>query len=146
MSRPSWPLSVPDATSTCRRTRLSLEQRRPSQEKPTQQPAQTKVDVKARAALLSSCKSKSHTRADWESSLLKGCNSRRPGARPRRTPYSPEPSPPETNGGALTVERCVRSLRRHGNNVLLCRPRQPGEAHRNDAREWRTSGLRLPMY
>jgi len=63
-----------------------------------------------------------------------------------RIAYFTETYPPEINGVALTVERCVQYLRRRRNNVLLCRPRQSGEAHRNDGREWRTSGLRLPMY
>jgi len=30
--------------------------------------------------------------------------------------------------------------------VLLCRPRQPGETPRDDAEEWRTPGIALPMY
>jgi glycosyltransferase involved in cell wall biosynthesis len=57
-----------------------------------------------------------------------------------------ETYPPEINGVSLTVERCVRHLRAHGNEVLLCRPKQPGEAQGDTRHEWLTPGLRLPMY
>src|SRR5882672_1508245 len=63
-----------------------------------------------------------------------------------RIAYFSETYPPEINGVSLTVERCVRHMRRQGNSVLLCRPRQPGEAPRDDAEEWRTPGIALPMY
>jgi glycosyltransferase involved in cell wall biosynthesis len=63
-----------------------------------------------------------------------------------RIAYLSETYPPEINGVALTVERSVRHLRRHGHNVLLCRPRQPGEVQADDADEWRTPSVRLPMY
>lgn len=63
-----------------------------------------------------------------------------------RVAYFTETYPPEINGVSLTVERCVHYLRRHSHTVLLCRPRQNGEAARDDAEEWRTPGLRLPMY
>ncbi len=63
-----------------------------------------------------------------------------------RVAYFTETYPPEINGVSLTVERCVHHMRRHGHNVLLCRPRQPGEDARDDAAEWRTPGMRLPMY
>ena len=62
-----------------------------------------------------------------------------------RIAYFTETYPPEINGVSLTVERCVRHLR-HDNTVLLCRPRQPGEPLVDDTNEWRTPGVRLPMY
>jgi glycosyltransferase involved in cell wall biosynthesis len=63
-----------------------------------------------------------------------------------RIAYLTETYPPEINGVSLTVERCVQHMRHSGHEVLLCRPRQPGEAESDDAREWRTPGMRLPMY
>lgn len=63
-----------------------------------------------------------------------------------RIAYFTETYPPEINGVSLTVERCVQHLRRRGNHVLLCRPHQPDELHRDDAEEWLTPGLRIPMY
>ena len=62
-----------------------------------------------------------------------------------RIAYFTETYLPEINGVSLTVERCVRHLRRD-NTVLLCRPRQPGEPLVDDTNEWRTPGVRLPMY
>lgn len=63
-----------------------------------------------------------------------------------RIAFVTETYPPEINGVSLTVERCVRYLRGRGHDVLLCRPRQAGEPPRDDDIEWRTTGLRLPMY
>ncbi|HUL66375.1 MAG TPA: glycosyltransferase family 1 protein [Burkholderiaceae bacterium] len=63
-----------------------------------------------------------------------------------RIAYFTETYPPEINGVSLTVERCVGHLRHSDNSVLLCRPRQPGEAQVDDTNEWRTPGVRLPMY
>lgn len=63
-----------------------------------------------------------------------------------RIAYVTETFPPEINGVSLTCERTVRHLRRSGHAVLLVRPRQRGEAARDDADEWRTSGAPLPMY
>jgi glycosyltransferase involved in cell wall biosynthesis len=63
-----------------------------------------------------------------------------------RIAYFTETFPPEINGVALTVERSVHHMRRHGHQVLLCRPRQPGEEPHDDDTEWRTPGMRLPMY
>jgi glycosyltransferase involved in cell wall biosynthesis len=63
-----------------------------------------------------------------------------------RIAYFTETYPPEINGVSLTVERAVRHLRRSGNSVLLCRPRQPGEEPADTMHEWRTPGMRLPMY
>src|SRR5512138_3068211 len=63
-----------------------------------------------------------------------------------RVAFVTETFPPEVNGVALTVERSVRQMRRGGNDVLLVRPRQGGEARGDDALEWRTHGVRIPMY
>lgn len=63
-----------------------------------------------------------------------------------RISYVTETWPPEINGVSLTVERSVRYLREHGHQVELIRPRQRGEAPRDDAEEWRTAGLPIPMY
>lgn len=63
-----------------------------------------------------------------------------------RIAYVTETFPPELNGVALTVERTVRHLRRNGHAVLLVRPRQPHERSIDSRAEWRTAGLRLPMY
>jgi glycosyltransferase involved in cell wall biosynthesis len=60
--------------------------------------------------------------------------------------YITETYPPEINGVALTVERTVRDLMARGHGVQRVRPRQPGEAPRDDTLEWRTAGLPLPMY
>jgi glycosyltransferase involved in cell wall biosynthesis len=60
--------------------------------------------------------------------------------------YVTETYPPEINGVALTVARTVRELAARGHRVRLIRPRQPGEARCDDADEWRTAGLPLPMY
>ncbi|AKJ30591.1 glycosyltransferase family 4 protein [Caldimonas brevitalea] len=62
-----------------------------------------------------------------------------------RIAYITETYPPELNGVSLTVERTVEHLRAH-HEVELVRPRQPHEAARNDAEEWRTWSLPLPMY
>lgn len=63
-----------------------------------------------------------------------------------RIAYVTETYPPEINGVSLTVERTVRHLRRAGHAVLLVRPRQPHERPLDGRAEWRTAGLRLPMY
>lgn len=63
-----------------------------------------------------------------------------------RIVYVTETYPPEVNGVALTVARTVAHLRRRGHAVTLMRPRQPGEAACDDAGEWRTAGLPIPMY
>jgi glycosyltransferase involved in cell wall biosynthesis len=66
-----------------------------------------------------------------------------------RVAYVTETYPPEVNGVALTVQRCVRHMRRNGHRVLLVRPAQHGEAHGregNNHPEWRTHGMRIPMY
>ncbi len=63
-----------------------------------------------------------------------------------RIVYVTETYPPEVNGVALTVARTVAHLRGRGHAVTLVRPRQPGEAARDDAGEWRTAGLPIPMY
>jgi glycosyltransferase involved in cell wall biosynthesis len=63
-----------------------------------------------------------------------------------RVAYVTETYPPEVNGVALTVERAVRHLRRNGHAVLLTRPRQPHERPMDSRAEWRTAGLRIPMY
>lgn len=63
-----------------------------------------------------------------------------------RIAYVTETYPPEVNGVALTVERSVRHLRRNGHAVLLTRPRQPHESPLDGRAEWRTAGLRIPMY
>jgi glycosyltransferase involved in cell wall biosynthesis len=67
-----------------------------------------------------------------------------------RVAFVSETYPPEVNGVALTIARSVRHMRRAGHDVLLVRPRQPGESRGAgadaDADEWRTRGLRIPMY
>ncbi|WP_119154885.1 glycosyltransferase family 4 protein [Caldimonas tepidiphila] len=63
-----------------------------------------------------------------------------------RIAYVTETYPPELNGVALTVERTVRHLRANGHELCLLRPRQPGEERRDDAEEWRTRSLPIPMY
>jgi glycosyltransferase involved in cell wall biosynthesis len=63
-----------------------------------------------------------------------------------RIAYVTETYPPEVNGVALTVQRCVRHMRRAGHAVLLVRPALPGERTGRDAHEWRTRGMRIPMY
>ncbi|HEX6723105.1 MAG TPA: glycosyltransferase family 1 protein [Burkholderiaceae bacterium] len=63
-----------------------------------------------------------------------------------RIAYVTETYPPEVNGVALTVQRCVRHMRRAGHSVLLVRPALPGERSGRDAQEWRTHGMRIPMY
>lgn len=60
--------------------------------------------------------------------------------------YVTETWPPEINGVALTAERAVRWLRERGHAVELIRPRQRGEAPRDDAAEWRTAGMPIPLY
>jgi len=63
-----------------------------------------------------------------------------------RISYVTETWPPEINGVSLTVERSVRYLRSRGHAVELIRPRQRGEAAVDDAHEWRTAGLPIPLY
>jgi len=63
-----------------------------------------------------------------------------------RIAYVTETYPPEINGVALTVQRSVRHLRRCGHQLLLVRPVQAGEARARDEQEWRTHGMRIPMY
>lgn len=63
-----------------------------------------------------------------------------------RIAYITETYPPELNGVALTVKRTVEFLRGQGHDVELIRPRQPGEAHVDDATEWRTASLAIPVY
>lgn len=63
-----------------------------------------------------------------------------------RIAYVTETYPPEVNGVALTVERTVRHLRGNGHAVLLVRPRQPHESALDGRSEWRTAGVRIPMY
>ena len=60
--------------------------------------------------------------------------------------YVTETYPPEVNGVAMCGERVVRSLRERCHDVHLIRPRQRGELYRDDAYEWRTAGLPIPMY
>lgn len=63
-----------------------------------------------------------------------------------RIAYVTETFPPELNGVAATVARTVAWLRARGHDVQLIRPRQRGEASRDDADEWRVAGMPLPMY
>jgi glycosyltransferase involved in cell wall biosynthesis len=63
-----------------------------------------------------------------------------------RIAYVTETWPPEINGVSFTAERTVRHLRSAGHDVQLVRPRQQGEAPRDDEDEWRTAGWPLPMY
>ena len=63
-----------------------------------------------------------------------------------RISYVTETWPPEINGVALTAERTVRWLRERGHAVEVIRPRQRGEAPRDDAEEWRTAGMPIPLY
>ncbi|HEY8877425.1 MAG TPA: glycosyltransferase family 1 protein [Roseateles sp.] len=63
-----------------------------------------------------------------------------------RIAYVTETFPPEINGVSLTAERAVHHLREAGHAVQLIRPRQPGEAARRDAGEWRSAGGPIPMY
>jgi len=63
-----------------------------------------------------------------------------------RIAYITETYPPEINGVSLSVERTVGFLRARGHAIDLIRPLQPGESARDDAEEWRTSGMPLPLY
>jgi len=63
-----------------------------------------------------------------------------------RVAFVSETYPPEVNGVSLTIARSVRHMRRAGHDVLLVRPRQPGESRGASADEWRTRGVRIPMY
>ncbi len=63
-----------------------------------------------------------------------------------RIAYVTETYPPEINGVSFTVERTVAHLRAAGHEVQLVRPRQRGEAPRDDAQEWRTAGGPIPLY
>ncbi len=60
--------------------------------------------------------------------------------------YVTETYPPEVNGVALTAARAVAHLRERLHQVLLIRPRQPGELRHDDLNEWRTAGIPIPMY
>ena len=55
-----------------------------------------------------------------------------------------ETYPPEVNGVALTLERCVEAMRSRGHHVVVVRPRQVGAEGRPD--EFITSGLPIPGY
>lgn len=66
--------------------------------------------------------------------------------RPMRIALVSETYPPELNGVALTVRRAVDHLRRRGHEVLLIRPRQPGDARNDSSGELPLPGLPLPMY
>jgi glycosyltransferase involved in cell wall biosynthesis len=63
-----------------------------------------------------------------------------------RIAYVTETYPPEINGVALTVQRCVRHMRRNGHQVLLVRPAQAAEIRARGETEWLTHGMRIPMY
>ena len=63
-----------------------------------------------------------------------------------RIAYLTETYPPEINGVALSVERLVHGLRGRGHDVMLLRPRQRREPALDDALEWRSAGLPIPMY
>ncbi len=57
-----------------------------------------------------------------------------------------ETYPPEVNGVALTVQSLENGLRARGHEVSVVRPRQDGEATRDDESELRVRGLGLPRY
>ena len=63
-----------------------------------------------------------------------------------RIAYVTETFPPEINGVSLTAERTLHHLREAGHAVQLVRPRQPGEAPRDDAQEWRCASGPIPRY
>ena len=63
-----------------------------------------------------------------------------------RIAYVTETYPPEINGVSLTVARTVAFLRQQGHQLELIRPRQRDEPTRDDAQEWRTGGLPIPLY
>jgi glycosyltransferase involved in cell wall biosynthesis len=63
-----------------------------------------------------------------------------------RLAYVTETWPPEVNGVAGTAARTVEWLRSRGHAVTLLRPRQPGEATRDDSSEWLCTGVALPVY
>ncbi len=65
---------------------------------------------------------------------------------PLRIAYVTETFPPEINGVSLTAERTLHHLREAGHAVQLVRPRQPGEAPRDDAQEWRCASGPIPRY
>jgi glycosyltransferase involved in cell wall biosynthesis len=60
--------------------------------------------------------------------------------------YVTETHPPEINGVALTVARAIAFLRGRGHHVDVIRPAQPHEARGSGVREWRSTGLPIPMY
>lgn len=62
-----------------------------------------------------------------------------------RIAYVTETYPPEINGGEHLVERTLRSLRDHGHEVELIRPRRRGEVSSNTVNEWLTAAIALPM-
>jgi glycosyltransferase involved in cell wall biosynthesis len=55
-----------------------------------------------------------------------------------------ETYPPEVNGVALTLERCVDAMRERGHHVVVVRPKQAGVPDTED--ELITSGLPIPGY
>lgn len=63
-----------------------------------------------------------------------------------RIAYVTETFPPDINGAALAAARSVQALRAAGHALQLIRPRQPGEAPRRDAQEWRCAGGAVPLY
>lgn len=60
--------------------------------------------------------------------------------------YVTETYPPELNGVALTVARCVHYLRARGHELELIRPRQGVDRAGDGADEWLTPGLPIPLY
>ncbi|NII10183.1 glycosyltransferase family 1 protein [Oleiagrimonas sp. C23AA] len=57
-----------------------------------------------------------------------------------------ETYPPEVNGVALTVHSLAEGLAARGHLIDLIRPRQSGEAARDDADELRVPGMGIPRY
>src|SRR5262245_61848287 len=64
------------------------------------------------------------------------------GGRPLRLLLVTETFPPEINGVARTLGRWVEAFRARGHHVEVLRPRQPGEAYRQDL----VYGRPLPFY
>lgn len=59
--------------------------------------------------------------------------------------YVTETWPPEVNGVSLSAQRTVEYLRTHGHEVMVVRPRQPGETSTNGS-ELLVAGMPLPFY